>query len=120
MTKKPYQEAGEVFYHDGGAKHTIYAPLATVASGEVIVGDSAAVLPTIACKMVYFRTSGTNAGTIYIGGAGVTAPNGTLDATTGFPLIANEQLGPIPIANVNQFYGIASAASQGLIYLAVS
>lgn len=113
--------SGEQFDKYGGAASSIYPPLETVACGEVIAGTVAAVMPTVECKIAYLRTAATNAGTVYIGGAGVTAANGTADATTGIPLEGGEQFGPLPIANLNQLYTIVSGTvAQRLMYLAIS
>lgn len=91
-----------------------------LASGECIVGTAAAVLGTAAAKLAWFKASATNSGTIYLGGSGVTATDGTADTTTGIALSAGDLWGPIPIDNVSRLSGIASAASQRLTYFVVS
>ena len=95
---------------------------ATVVSGELAVGTAAGgtVTASVACKLVRFKARNSNAGTVFMGGGTtVTVPDGTTDATTGLGLIANDDTGWIPAANVNQFYFISSGTANAVTYLAV-
>lgn len=91
-----------------------------VAAGECIAGTARSVMGTAPSRLVWIRANITNSGTIYVGGAGVTAEDGTADATSGMPLAAGEQFGPIPVADVNLLSVIASAVNQRAAYFAVS
>lgn len=94
----------------------------TVKSGELAIGTAAGGTTTasIACKLVRFKARNSNAGTVFIGGGTtVTTPDGTTDATTGMGLIANDDTGWIPAANVNQFVFISSGTANAVTYLAV-
>ena len=90
-----------------------------VQSGEIAGSATAAVLPTISCRMVWFKAVASNAGKVYLGPAGVTVVNGTGDATSGIELVAGDMIGPIPISNLNQLYRICDNAGDDLTYLAV-
>lgn len=91
----------------------------TVKSGELQGSASALQLPNIACKMVKFKARDDNAGNVYLGAAGVTLPNGTTDATTGFQLDAGQETGWIPIDNLNRLYRICDNAGDDLTYMAL-
>lgn len=101
----------------GSVEMTAYS---TIATGEIVAGTVAAVAGTVAAKYVMFKAASTNTVVVYLGGAGVTAADGTADATTGWPLAAGEETGWLPVDNVSRFYTIASAAAQGIIYMVVS
>jgi hypothetical protein len=89
-------------------------------SGEHIAGTAIAALGTVDASLVKFKSRHTNTGTIYIGGVGVTIPNGTADAMSGWPLTAGEESPWIPISNLSKFYSIASVAAQSVIYWVLS
>lgn len=84
-------------------------------SREIQGATSATPLPTVTAKFVMFKTMDDNAGKVYIGATGVTIPNGTTDATSGWPLVAGEQYGPIPCTNLNNFSIICDNAGDDLI-----
>jgi len=92
----------------------------TVKSGEIAGSATANQLSNISCKMVRFKAVSSNAGNVYIGGAGVTKVNGTGDTTTGLELLPNEDTGWIPITNLNKFYIICDNAGDDLTYIALS
>jgi hypothetical protein len=54
-----------------------------VVSGELQGSASAVQGPDIACLQVTFKALASNAGNVYLGGAGVTVADGTTDTTTG-------------------------------------
>ena len=91
-----------------------------VQSGEIAGSATAVVLPTIACSMVAFSAFSTNAGSVWLGGAGVTVANGTADATSGLEIEPGETTQFIPVANLNVFYIICDNAGDDLTYLALS
>lgn len=90
-----------------------------VRSGELAGSATALQLPDIPCSMVMFKAASSNAGNVYIGGAGVTKVDGTTDATTGLELAAGNNTGWIPVSNLNVFYRICDNAGDDLTYLAV-
>lgn len=98
---------------------TEHARLQTVKSGELVLGTTAAQLPDVACSLVVFSAPAANSGTIYLGAAGVTAPDGTPDTTTGLALAAGASTPLLPLDNLQRLYGIASGAGQRLTYLAL-
>lgn len=91
-----------------------------VASGELAGSATAVQMPDIACKLVKFKARYVNTGKVYIGGAGVTVPNGTTDTTSGLSLNPGEETGWIPIDNLSRLYRICDSANDHLTYLALS
>lgn len=94
----------------------------TVKSGELAVGTAAGGTATgsITCKLVRFKARASNPGTVFMGGGtAVTVPDGTTDTTTGFSLVAGDDTGWIPAANINQFVFISSGTANAMTYLAV-
>ena len=57
-----------------------------VKSGELQGATSATQMPDIDCQLVQFVAANDNTGYVWIGGAGVTAGDGTTDTTSGIPL----------------------------------
>ena len=96
-----------------------FLAIGNVKSGELAGSASALQLPNISCRMVMFVAQNGNAGDVYIGGAGVTVPDGTTDATSGYELKASAQTPWIPCSNLNLFYRICDNAGDDLLYLAV-
>jgi len=90
-----------------------------VVCGELAGSATALQLPNIACCMVRFKAVGDNAGNVYLGGAGVTANDGTTDVTTGFVLDASEETGWMPIDNLNRLFRICDNAGDDLTYIAL-
>lgn len=88
--------------------------------GELQGSTSALQLPSLACKMVKFKASAANSGNVYLGGAGVTVPNATTDATTGMQLAPGDDSGWIPITNTNLLYRICDNATDALTFLALT
>lgn len=91
----------------------------TIATGELAGSTSAAQLPDVPCQMVCFHARDDNAGNVYIGGPGVTKPDGTTDATTGYHLDAGEQTPWISLGNLNQLYRICDNAGDDLTYISI-
>jgi hypothetical protein len=94
--------------------------LTTIACGELAGSATAVQMPSVACRLVKFKAVIGNAGNVYIGGAGVTKPNGTTDTTTGLELDAGEETGWMPTDNLNRFYRICDNAGDDLTYLALA
>jgi hypothetical protein len=95
------------------------APYTRVRSGELQGSATAAQLPNIQCSMVRFSALKSNAGNVYLGGSGVTVPDGTTDATSGLELTPGCDTGWISILNLNLFYRICDNAGDDLTYLAM-
>jgi hypothetical protein len=89
----------------------------TIVCGELQGSATALQLPNIPCSMVYIRAVGSNSGNVYIGGAGVTVPDGTTDVTTGIELDAGQCL-PFFVNNLNVLYCICDNAGDDLTYIA--
>jgi hypothetical protein len=94
----------------------VYRPGTT---GEIAGSASAAQMPSVAAKMVNFKAAHSNAGRVYIStNSGVTVPDGTGDATAGWPLDAGEETGFLPCnGNLNTFHRICDNAGDDLIYM---
>lgn len=93
---------------------------ATVKAGELQGSATALQLPDITCAIVKFKALASNAGNVYLGGAGATVPNGTTDITSGLELAPGDDSGWIPIDNLNRFYRICDNAGDDLTYIALS
>ena|SRR3990167_1857123 len=91
----------------------------SVISGEIQGGTTAAQLPDIACSRVKFRALASNSGNVYIGGAGVTIPDGVTDETSGLELDAGQDTGWIDIPNLNLLYVITDNNGDDLSYIAL-
>ncbi len=97
----------------------IQASFTTVKSGEISGSVTAKQLPSIACSRVRLKAAASNAGNVYLGAAGVTAPDGTQDATTGFELDAAEESPWLDIDNLDRLYIICDNAGDDLVYIAL-
>ena len=87
-----------------------------IVCGEVSGSATAKVLPTITGGLVWIQAASDNAGNVYVGGAGVTKPDGTTDTTTGVCLDAKDWFGPLTIANLNQLCIICDNAGDDILY----
>lgn len=87
-----------------------------IAVGEVSGSATAKVLPTIDGGLVWIQALATNAGNVYVGGAGVTVPNGTTDVTSGMTLAAGDWFGPLTLSNLNLLYIICDNAGDDITY----
>lgn len=94
------------------------ATFSIVKTGELAGSATAAQMPDIACYKVMFKARSDNAGSVYIGGAMVTIPNGTTDATTGIELDAGQETPWLEVDNLNVFYRICDNAGDDLTYIA--
>ena len=97
--------------------HNDTAP--TFTHGRTIVAGAAiaAITPTLPklLKGVQCKAGNGNAGTVYVGKAGVTAA--TACATDGYPLLKNEEVF-IKTDDASLIYAIASGAAHDLHWLA--
>ena len=91
----------------------------SVASGELQGSASALQLPDIPCRAVFFTAIASNAGKVYLGGPGVTVPDGTTDTTSGIELQAGDMTPFIPTSNLNKLYRICENAGDDLCYFLV-
>ena len=90
-----------------------------IASGELAGSATAVQMPDILIRAVTFKANADNTGNVYIGGAGVTVPNGTTDTTSGIELQPGDWLQFNVISNLNVLYYICDNASgDDLGYLA--
>lgn len=89
------------------------------ASGELAGAIVATRMPNVPCKFVKFKAATSNAGNVYIGGVGVTVPDGNTDVLTGLELIPADESGWIPIDNLNRFYRVCNNVGDDLTYLAL-
>ena len=88
-------------------------------AGEIQGSATAAQMPNITCRAVAFSADSSNAGSVFIGGSGVTIPDGTTDTTSGLELQAGDMTQFIPVPNLNLFYRICDNAGDDLTYLAL-
>lgn len=89
-----------------------------VASGEVAGSLTAAQMPNIpVAGAVLIQASPTNVGNVYIGGPGVTKPDGSTDTTTGIGLAAGEVLQAMPVDNLNRYYFISDNVGDDVLYM---
>ena len=88
----------------------------TVVSGELQGSTTALQLPDIPSRLVVFKALADNAGTVWLGGAGVTVPDGTTDATSGIGLAAGEQV-TLYIDNLSRLYRICTNTGDDVSYL---
>ncbi len=89
-------------------------------SGELAGSVTATQMPDITCNAVSFGALSSNAGSVYIGGPGVTVPDGTTDTTSGIELVPGEKMQFIPCRNLDFFYYICDNAGDDLVYLALT
>lgn len=88
-----------------------------VKSGELQGSATALQCPDISAVLVRFTAETGNAGNVYLGGAGVTKPDGTTDTTTGLVLDAGQTTDWMPVENLNKFYRICDNAGDDLTYM---
>ena len=91
----------------------------TIKCGELAGSATAVQMPDVTCYQVKFKAASDNSGNVYIGGAGVTVPNGATDATTGWELDAGQETEWLHVDNLNVFYRICNNAGDDLVYMAM-
>lgn len=77
-------------------------------------------MPDVPSNLIKIKALASNAGNIYLGGAGVTVVDGTTDITSGFELLPGDETGWLPISNLNKLYIICNNAGDDLTYLALA
>lgn len=87
-----------------------------IVCGEVSGSATAKQLPDIDGGLVWIQALDTNAGNVYVGGAGVTIPDGTTDVTSGMTLAAGDWFGPLTIKNLSMLYIICTNAGDDITY----
>ena len=92
---------------------------AGIVTGELAGTTAATQVTDLNTELINFKAVSSNAGNVYIGGAGVTKVDGTTDATTGFELGASEETGFIPVTNANILYYICDNIGDDLTYIGV-
>lgn len=90
-----------------------------VKCGEIQGATGATQMPNVPIKLVRFTALSDNTGSVYIGGPGVTVPNGTTDTTSGLELQPGDDTGWMPMSNLNQLYYICGDITSGMTYLAL-
>ena len=90
---------------------------ATVKTGELAGSATAVQMPDVTCYQVKFKALADNSGNVYIGGSGVTVPNGATDTTSGWELDAGQESEWLYVDNLNVFYRICNNAGDDLAYL---
>lgn len=93
-------------------------PFTVVKCGELQGSATALQFPDVACLLVRFKALISNAGNVYLGGAGVTKADGTTDITSGLELCPGDDTGWISVDNLNRFYRICDNAGDDLTYIA--
>lgn len=90
-----------------------------IASGEIAGSGTAAQMPALVCDAVRFTGASSNTGSVFIGAAGVTKPDGNTDTTTGIEVEPGDDTGWIPVGNMNVLYYICDNATDDLVFLAL-
>lgn len=114
---KPVYVTNPTLPQTGGITTIEQQTYSTIATGELQGSATALQLPGVACKLAKLKARSDNAGSVFIGIAGVTKPDGTTDTTTGFELAAGEETGWIPVSNLDLLYRICDNAGDDLTYL---
>ena len=89
-----------------------------VKSGEIEGSATAIQLPDIEVGVVWIRADPANGDKVYVGGPGVTAEDGTQDATTGVPLEAGDWTPPLVVKNLSEIWIIGASADDDVFYIA--
>ena len=97
-------------------EHTRYNK---IISGEIQGSAAAAQMPDISCRAITFKALASNVGNVYIGGPGVTVPDGTTDTTSGVEMQPGDWMQFNPCSNINIFYYICDNAGDDFGYLAM-
>ena len=92
-------------------------PINLVGVGERAGSATAVQLPAVSGSMIYIKAVASNAGNVYLGGAGVTVVNGTTDVTSGIELTPGDMIGPLPLDNLNKLYIICNNAGDDITYM---
>ena len=88
----------------GGLPHGLH--YGNIQSGEVDGDGTAKALPSIEGQLFLISALNSNVGDVYLGGSGVTIPDGTTDTTSGLELQPGDTI-TVPIHNLSLLYIIA-------------
>ena len=91
-----------------------------IQSGERQGSATAVQLPDISCRAVAISALSSNAGSVWLGGPGVTVADGTTDTTSGLELQAGDMTQFVPVDNLSVFYIICDNAGDDITYLALA
>jgi hypothetical protein len=95
-----------------------YDTFTSVKCGEVAGSVTATQMPNLPCDgAALIQAAESNTGNVYLGGAGVTKPDGSTDTTTGIELEPGEGIQFMPISNLNIFYYICDNAGDDILYM---
>ena len=92
-------------------------PINLVGVGERAGSATAVQLPSVAGSMILIKALASNAGNVYLGGAGVTKANGTTDTTTGIELTPGDMTPWLPLSNLDNLYIICDNAGDDITYM---
>ena len=99
----------------------LHKPLTQVLTGERAGSATAVILPTLNCTMVWIKAVASNAGNVYIGSStSATVVDGTTDTTSGYELTPGDQLGPLPLDNLNKLFIICDNAGDDITYICMA
>lgn len=98
------------------AKAVTIDPFDALVSGERQGSATAVQLPDVPGRFVTITALTSNAGNVYLGGSGVTVPDGTTDTTSGIELEPGD-MWMAEISNLNKLYMICDNAGDDITYL---
>lgn len=90
-----------------------------IQSGERQGSVTAVQLPDIEGQVFLISALNANAGDVYLGGSGVTVPDGTTDTTSGLELEPGDTV-VLPMHNLNLLYIICDNAGDDITYLSLA
>lgn len=94
------------------------ATFAVASNGVFVPTASATQMPTVSAHLVYITAIKANTGTIYLGrSSAVTTTVNANNTTTGLELQAGQQVGPLPISNLNEIWAIGTVATDAITYM---
>jgi hypothetical protein len=96
-----------------------YRLFTTVRSGEIAGATSATQMPNIPADSgaILLQAPASNVGNVYVGGAGVTKPDGSTDTTTGLEMTPGAMLQFMPCSNLNIYYYICDNVGDDILYM---
>lgn len=87
-----------------------------IVTGEIAGSATASQLPDVAAQLFEVSARSDNAGNVYLGGSGVTKPDGTTDVTTGIQFLPG-QCRLMFVPNLKTLYRICDNAGDDLTYI---
>lgn len=87
--------------------------------GEQEVDNTAVNLPDQECAYCFLQNPSTNGNNVYIGNSSsVSVPDATTDTNAGLELKPGDTSPPLACANLNEWWAIADAVDQSLVFMA--